>query len=71
MFEEPVRYLLDVIREDRSILTLLDADHTFVNPALAQHYGMADPGGDPDHWVRVEGARQARPRWLAVRWRCS
>jgi hypothetical protein len=58
MFEEPVRFLLDVIREDRSILTLLDADHTFVNPALARHYGMADPGGGPDHWVRVDGARR-------------
>jgi Protein of unknown function (DUF1592)/Protein of unknown function (DUF1588)/Protein of unknown function (DUF1587)/Protein of unknown function (DUF1585)/Protein of unknown function (DUF1595) len=58
MFEEPVRFLLDVIREDRSILTLLDADHTFVNPTLARHYGMADPGGGPDHWVRLDGARK-------------
>ena len=57
MFEEPVRFLLDVIREDRSVLTLLDADHTFVNPSLARHYGMADPGGGPDHWARVDGVR--------------
>ncbi len=58
MFEEPVRFLLDVIREDRSVLTLLDADHSIVNPSLARHYGMADLDGGPDHWVRIEGARQ-------------
>ena len=58
MFEEPIRFLLNVFREDRSILTLLDSDHTFVNPSLARHYGMPDPGGDPDHWVRVDGARK-------------
>ena len=58
MFEEPVRFLIDVIREDRSVLTLLDADHAFVNPSLARHYGMTDPGGGPDHWVKVEGARE-------------
>ena len=58
MFEEPVRFLLDVVREDRSILSLLDADHTFVNPVLARHYGMADLGGGSDGWVRVDHARR-------------
>jgi cytochrome c553 len=58
MFEEPVRFLLDVMRQDRSVLTLLDADHTFVNPSLARHYGMPDPSGGADHWARVEGARR-------------
>ena len=58
MFEEPVRFLLDVIREDRSVLTLLDADHTFINPSLARHYGMPEPDGGPDHWVRFDEARR-------------
>ena len=58
MFEEPVRFLLDVIQGDRSILTLLDADHAFVNSALARHYGMAEPGGGSDGWARVEGVRK-------------
>ena len=57
MFEEPVRFFLDVAREDRSVLTLLDADHALVNPALARHYGMPEPLGGPDAWARVEGAR--------------
>ena len=29
-----------VIREDRSVLELLDADYTFVNERLARHYGI-------------------------------
>jgi mono/diheme cytochrome c family protein len=58
MFEEPVRFLLDVIQQDRSVLTLLDADHALVNPSLARHYGMPIPSGGPDQWARVEGARK-------------
>jgi hypothetical protein len=29
-----------VMREDRSVLDLLDADYTFVNERLARHYGI-------------------------------
>jgi hypothetical protein len=29
-----------VVRENRSVLTLLDADYTFVNERLARHYGI-------------------------------
>src|SRR5947208_1040184 len=35
MFEEPVRFVLDVARNDRSVLDFLDADYTVVNPVLA------------------------------------
>jgi Protein of unknown function (DUF1592)/Protein of unknown function (DUF1588)/Protein of unknown function (DUF1587)/Protein of unknown function (DUF1585)/Protein of unknown function (DUF1595)/Planctomycete cytochrome C len=58
MFEEPVRFLLDVFQADRSVLTLLDADHTFVNRALGRHYGMGEPSGGPDSWVRVDHVRE-------------
>jgi hypothetical protein len=34
-----------IIQEDRSILDLLDADHTFVNERLAKHYGIPDVYG--------------------------
>ncbi len=40
MFEEPVRFLVDVFQADRSVLDLLYANDTFVNPALARHYGI-------------------------------
>jgi hypothetical protein len=56
MFEEPARFLLDVIQEDRSVLDLIDGRHTFVNAPLARHYGMPAPPGDD--WVRVDDARQ-------------
>jgi hypothetical protein len=39
------------------VLDFLDAHHTFVNPALARHYGMPVPNGGPDDWARVEDAR--------------
>jgi hypothetical protein len=29
-----------IIREDRSVVTLIDADYTFVNERLAKHYGI-------------------------------
>lgn len=56
MFEEPVRFLLDVIRENRPVTDLLIARHTFVNPVLARHYGMPEVAGGPDTWVRIEDA---------------
>jgi hypothetical protein len=56
MFEEPVRFLLDVFRRDRPVLDLLFAKDTFVNPPLARHYGMPEVAGGADHWVRVENA---------------
>jgi mono/diheme cytochrome c family protein len=58
MFEEPIQFFLDLVRRDRSVYDFLDADYTFVNPALARHYGMPDPGGGPDHWTRVDDARR-------------
>lgn len=30
----------DILREDRSVLDLLDADYTFLNERLAKHYGI-------------------------------
>jgi len=40
MFEEPIQFFIDLVRSDRSVLELLDADYTFVNPVLAKHYGI-------------------------------
>jgi len=42
MFEEPIRFFVDIVQNDRSVLQFLDADHTFVNKALATHYGMSN-----------------------------
>jgi hypothetical protein len=56
MFEEPVRFTLDLIRNDRSVLDFLYADHTFVNRTLAEHYGIPLDVDFADEWVRVEDA---------------
>jgi hypothetical protein len=56
MFEEPIRYLIDVAQRDRSVLDLLDGHDTFVNRPLAKHYGMPEPK-DASDWIHVEDAR--------------
>ena len=58
MFEEPIRYIEDVVRNDRSVLDLIYGRFTFVNPVLARHYGMPSPPGNSDRWVRVDDAWQ-------------
>lgn len=63
MYEETVRFFEDMFRNDGSMLDLLDGDHTFLNAALAKHYGVALNGGltaengDNQDWRRVEGVR--------------
>ncbi|MDB5290682.1 MAG: hypothetical protein JWL69_1923, partial [Phycisphaerales bacterium] len=58
MFEEPVRFFLDVARRDGSVLDFLYGDYTFVNATLARHYGMPSPEAAPGAWVRVDNAKQ-------------
>jgi hypothetical protein len=40
-----------IVREDRSIITMLDADYTFVNERLARHYDL--PGIRGDYFRRI------------------
>lgn len=54
MREEAVRLFVDLFQADRSVLSLLDADYTFVNGALARHYDLEADGED---WRRVDGVR--------------
>jgi hypothetical protein len=56
MFQEPVRLIEDVVRNDGSVLDLVYGSYTFVNPVLARHYGMPVPAGDDNRWVRVDDA---------------
>ncbi len=51
MQRETVLFLENQLREDRSVVDLLRADHTFVNERLARHYGM--PGVYGSHFRRV------------------
>lgn len=56
MFEEPLRFLMDEFQKDRSVLDMVYAKHTFVNAALARHYGMSDVKPVAGEWVRVDHA---------------
>lgn len=56
MYEEPIRFFIDVVGRDRSVLDFLFAHDTLVNPVLAEHYGMpVFPGGAND-WSRIDDA---------------
>ncbi len=56
MYQEPIRFIEDTIRNDRSVLDMLYGTYTFVNPVLAKHYGMPEVAGNQDTWVRVDDA---------------
>ena len=46
MLKETELFLESIFREDRSVLDLLDADYTFLNQELANHYGITDTQGN-------------------------
>jgi hypothetical protein len=56
MYEEAIRFFADLFQSDASVLTLFDTDHTFLNDALAAHYGI--PGVTGSEWRRVDGIKQ-------------
>ena len=49
--QETTLFLASTLREDRSVLDLLDADYTFVDERLARHYGI--PGVYGSRFRRV------------------
>lgn len=54
MQEEASRFFMDLFQQDRSALSLLDADYSFMNGPLATHCGITLP---TDDWQRVDGLR--------------
>jgi len=44
MLKETELFFGEVLREDRSILDLIDSNYSFVNERLARHYGVQYPG---------------------------
>lgn len=51
MRQETEQFFGHIARNDRSVLELLDADYTFLNRQLAEHYQI--PGIEQDEFVRV------------------
>jgi hypothetical protein len=56
MYEEAIRFFLDLFQNDRPILSVLSANHTFLNQTLAAHYGI--PGVSGKEWRRVDGVNK-------------
>jgi hypothetical protein len=56
LYEESILFFLDFFQADRPVRSLLDADHTFVNEAVAKHYGIPGVGGP--QWRRIDGVRK-------------
>lgn len=54
MYEEAIRFFVDLFQRDGSVLEILNADHVWVNAELARHYGI--PGVEGAEWKRVERA---------------
>ena len=55
---ETTLFVESILREDRSVVDLLDADYTFLNERLARHYGIPDVYGD--RFRRVDVADEHR-----------
>ena len=58
MKEETELFFDSIMREDRSVMDLLNADYTFVNERLARHYGIPNIYGS--QFRRVQVPNEAR-----------
>ena len=57
---ETEMFFESILREDRSVLDLLNADYTFVNERLARHYGIPNIYGSHFRKVQLTGELDAR-----------
>jgi mono/diheme cytochrome c family protein len=55
MKQETTLFFDSILREDRNVMDLLNADYTFVNERLARHYGIPNIYGSQFRRVRVAG----------------
>ena len=56
MYEETIRFFSDLFQRDGTVHEILDADYTFLNESLANHYGIPNVKGG--EWRRVAGVRE-------------
>ena len=63
MLKETELFVESIFREDQSVLDLLDADYTFLNKELANHYGITDTQGN---WM---GQKKTVPGGEAIKGR--
>ena len=56
MYEESVRFFEELFRRDGSVIDILDADYSYLNQELADHYGIPEVSGS--EWRRVQGIKR-------------
>jgi Protein of unknown function (DUF1592)/Protein of unknown function (DUF1588)/Protein of unknown function (DUF1587)/Protein of unknown function (DUF1585)/Protein of unknown function (DUF1595)/Planctomycete cytochrome C len=56
IYEESILFFQDLFEGDRAVTQILDADYTFLNEMLAEHYGI--PGVTGEKFRRVDGVRK-------------
>jgi hypothetical protein len=56
MHQEVVQFFSELFRNDGSVLSIFDADFTYLNEALAKHYGIAGVAGP--EFRKVEGIKK-------------
>jgi mono/diheme cytochrome c family protein len=52
MIQETKLFFGEIVREDRPVLDLIDADYTYINAPLSNHYGIRDTAGN--YWGQKE-----------------
>jgi hypothetical protein len=60
MKQETELFFESIVRENRSVLTFIDADYTFLNEALAKHYGIEGVEGPAFRRVQLEPSSPRR-----------
>ncbi|HLK60817.1 MAG TPA: DUF1592 domain-containing protein [Chthonomonadaceae bacterium] len=58
MYQETVDFFDSVLRDDASLLTLLDANYTYANEELAKHYGLNEVTGSEMRRVSLPDKRR-------------
>ena len=59
MRTETSMFIAAIIKEDRSILDIIDAPFTFLNGPLARHYGITGVDGEEFRRVTLDGAQRS------------
>ncbi|HVY70190.1 MAG TPA: DUF1592 domain-containing protein [Verrucomicrobiae bacterium] len=58
LYQEVVEFFANLLRENRSVLELLDANYTFANERVAKHYGIAGVTGSQFRKVELTDDRR-------------
>jgi hypothetical protein len=56
MYRESIEFFTHLFADNESVLDILDADYTYLNEKLAEHYGI--PSVEGKGWRRIDGVKK-------------